>query len=195
MDFFARGKSSKNVFGFTLIELLIVVAIIGILAAIAVPNFMNARTRALVARVYSDMRALSSAFEMYALDNNGYPYFGGILWESYMIYPPLTTPIAYIANIPLDPFVVSEPTPQRAAHGYFYPGWNVREVVRSGSVWGGRPVQQAVRGGSAMLTVSSGPDKREDISSHTLLPYHPSNGLHSWGDIYRFTPGRQGDSG
>jgi len=81
---------------FTLIELLIVVAIIGILAAIAVPNFINAQTRAKVAKVKSDFKAIYSAQEMYYLDNNNYA-------------PPfklqaLTSPISYIASVPQDVF-------------------------------------------------------------------------------------------
>ncbi|MFH1742052.1 MAG: prepilin-type N-terminal cleavage/methylation domain-containing protein [bacterium] len=56
--------------GFTLIELLIVVAIIGILAAIAVPNFMNARVRAKVSKAVSEEKTLAEACFMYALDNN-----------------------------------------------------------------------------------------------------------------------------
>jgi len=58
--------------GFTLIELLIVVAIIGILAAIAVPNFLNAQVRARVARAESDIRTMEDAVLMYMLDNNGH---------------------------------------------------------------------------------------------------------------------------
>ncbi|MFH1737712.1 MAG: prepilin-type N-terminal cleavage/methylation domain-containing protein, partial [bacterium] len=54
--------------GFTLIELLIVVAIIGILAAIAVPNFLNAQTRAKIARIHADIKSLSTVMEAYYLD-------------------------------------------------------------------------------------------------------------------------------
>ncbi|PKQ18823.1 MAG: hypothetical protein CVT66_11890, partial [Actinobacteria bacterium HGW-Actinobacteria-6] len=58
---------------FTLIELLIVVAIIAILAAIAVPNFLEAQTRSKVSRAKADMRSLTTAIESYAVDNNVYP--------------------------------------------------------------------------------------------------------------------------
>lgn len=93
-------------YGFTLIELLIVVAIIGILAAIAVPNFLNAQVRAKVARVRGDVRALSSALEMYRLDNNNYPIdYGGPDVED-RSWQQLTTPISYISGtgITRDPF-------------------------------------------------------------------------------------------
>lgn len=71
----------KKMRGFTLIELLIVVAIIAILAAIAVPNFLEAQVRAKVSRVRSDQRSLATAIEAYYVDHNIYPAFsvgGGI---------------------------------------------------------------------------------------------------------------------
>jgi type II secretion system protein G len=59
--------------GFTLIELLIVVAIIGIIAAIAIPNLLNAIQRGKQKRTMADMRSVGTAVEAYAVDNNQYP--------------------------------------------------------------------------------------------------------------------------
>ena len=67
------SKPARYRGGFTLIELLIVVAIIAILAAIAVPNFLEAQTRSKVSRVKNDTRALSTAIEAYHVDHNEYP--------------------------------------------------------------------------------------------------------------------------
>jgi general secretion pathway protein G len=59
--------------GFTLIELLIVVAIIGIIAAIAIPNLLNAINRGRQKRSMADMRSLGTALESYSVDFNYYP--------------------------------------------------------------------------------------------------------------------------
>src|SRR3978361_2219273 len=63
-------RANRLARAFTLIELLIVVAIIAILAAIAVPNFLEAQTRSKVVRVKADMRTLATALEAYRVDND-----------------------------------------------------------------------------------------------------------------------------
>ncbi|WP_337906864.1 type IV pilin protein [Pelovirga terrestris] len=62
----------KNQKGFTLIELLIVVAIIGILAAIAIPQFAAYRERAYISSMQADVRNTASAMEMFWIDNDTY---------------------------------------------------------------------------------------------------------------------------
>jgi prepilin-type N-terminal cleavage/methylation domain-containing protein len=105
--------------GFTLIELLIVVAIIAILAAIAIPNFLEAQVRAKVSRMNASLRTAALAMESYFTDYNRYPLttyapFGVFpLEEQWKLWPgSLTTPVAFISSeAPLaDVF--------RAAHGY-----------------------------------------------------------------------------
>ncbi|NUP90087.1 MAG: prepilin-type N-terminal cleavage/methylation domain-containing protein [Candidatus Sumerlaeia bacterium] len=114
---------------FTLIELLIVVAIIAILAAIAVPNFLEAQTRAKVSRTYADMRSVATAQEAYRIDHNRYPLTHFDMTSIYGLpvtldmtfatfnprivrYIPLTTPNAYITSIPKDIFT-EETDPDR----------------------------------------------------------------------------------
>lgn len=116
--------------GFTLIELLIVVAIIAVLAAIAIPNFLEARVRAMVSSARGDMRTVATAVEAYCVDESQYPACRslpdlssinmGINPGSQIEYRStfgslqtsvpgerfrtLTTPTPYIVELPKDPF-------------------------------------------------------------------------------------------
>ena len=67
MKNFAFRKSAK---GFTLVEIMIVVAIIALLAAIAVPGFLRARKRSQASRIINDLRLIDSAVDQYAIETN-----------------------------------------------------------------------------------------------------------------------------
>src|SRR5208283_1504784 len=114
-------KVNKREYGFTLIELLIVVAIIAILAAIAIPNFLQAQIRSKMARAQADMASLAKAIEAYYVDNDDYPNpytnspdvdavndgpWNDYTWAGTPLC--LSTPIAYITQACLlDPFGVN----------------------------------------------------------------------------------------
>jgi type II secretory pathway pseudopilin PulG len=102
-----------------LVELLIVVAIIGVLAATAVPNFLQAHVRSKVARAKADLRAIATGLEAYWLDNKAYPigrtFCAGSMpnIDDYNMCPmELTTPVAYLTERPTDAF--------NARHQYKY---------------------------------------------------------------------------
>lgn len=190
---------------FTLIELLIVVAIIGILAAIAVPNFLNAQMRAKVSRVVSDMKALSVAEEQYRIDRGQYTWDGdcGTDGGEYKSYRPLTTPIAYIAMIPVDAFNAKDPKFQN------------QQTIREGLPSVFEYTSRVTFGPNGILTcknnatiyamlgrvnieylmTSLGPDADQDFpwaeNDYSILSqgkgdfiYEPSNGLVSSGNIF-----------
>lgn len=63
-------KLQKKRGGFTLVEIMIVVAIIALLAAIAVPNFLRARKRSQATKILEDLRVLDAAVDQYAIETN-----------------------------------------------------------------------------------------------------------------------------
>ena len=175
----------KRTRAFTLIELLIVVAIIAILAAIAVPNFLEAQVRSKVSRAMSDMRSLKTALEAYRLDNN--EYITDVGGDELPNWAHLTTPIAYITSIPLVPF------PFRGYAGNpFPPGQEWTDYM-----WGhiGRPESQAR--GIYYVMLCAGPDfdgdfywrageihEIDDASGPAIdAVYNPTNGTKSSGDL------------
>lgn len=86
--------------GFTLIELLVVVAIIGILSALLMSNFVGVRQRARDSQRKSDLRQIQSALELYRADNGTYPTTGG--------FPSCGSTLAasgatYMEKVPCDP--------------------------------------------------------------------------------------------
>ncbi|MEW6234397.1 MAG: prepilin-type N-terminal cleavage/methylation domain-containing protein [Candidatus Omnitrophota bacterium] len=188
--------------GFTLIELLIVVAIIGVLAAIAVPNFLNAQIRAKIAKAVSELNTFTVANEMYRTDNgNYYPHTNGhFAWQNKY----LTTPIAYVSAVPKDPFQDKLRPTDAIASLTFYeyhkdPIWN--EVYKQMGFSTGeldyrtRHLQspeniKRIEAGRpfAYELWSLGPNYQLDFPSGHFVYYEMSNGVGSVGDIVWIRP-------
>lgn len=120
--------------GFTLIELLIVVAIIAILAAIAVPNFLEAQVRAKVSRAKADLRSIATGLESYHIDQNKYMHcntqswalsFGSPLPGMKPVLERLTTPIAYMTS------GASYTDPFEGTHAYYNADFSGEEVLQN----------------------------------------------------------------
>ncbi len=188
---------------FTLIELLIVVAIIGILAAIAVPNFMNAQLRAKVAKVEADFRNLATAIEQYHMDNNAYmPYnlWGGYTHLAYL--DALSTPVPYISSADgvWDPFrpegTADADGIMKRRYGYFDPHNGAVQWMFDGIA---NYKGQVMPGNFKYVLVSIGPDNLQGVEGAYVrsigypgaagfFEYDASNGIRSYGDIYRLGP-------
>src|ERR1700751_1158091 len=69
-SYIMNGFAAKSRQGFTLVEIMIVVAIIALLAAIAVPGFLRARKRSQASRILNDLRMIDSAVDQYAIETN-----------------------------------------------------------------------------------------------------------------------------
>lgn len=150
---------------FTLIELLIVVAIIAILAAIAVPNFLEAQTRAKVSRAKADLRTMSTGIEQYRVDYNGYP-------DIFTHMHAITTPVAYISQLPRDVFRV-----QQAAGPHI---WGLR-TYRYGAMPLENPSRYALDSVGPDTDIDTYINSTQDTDNHDA--WEPYNGA------LRFYPG------
>jgi prepilin-type N-terminal cleavage/methylation domain-containing protein len=206
--------SSKSK-AFTLIELLIVVAIIGILAAIAIPNFLQAQVRAKVSKGQAEMRVLAMNLETYRVDHNVYVpdptwWYGWCpagmacgpgITEKFPLRL-LTTPVEYAASLPTDPFPNRtdwQPGEQPQYRYFSDISWKPM-IQASHTSWPNTPYRFAL--------VTTGPDQWSNVGEYLMfgpdvlesiagIPswgfndgclYDPTNGTVSWGDIVRVGP-------
>jgi prepilin-type N-terminal cleavage/methylation domain-containing protein len=193
-------RDEKSNGGFTLLELLIVVAIIAILAAIAIPNFLEAQTRAKAARTRSELKTIAVALESYAVDHGRYPDPLAPYKESLSTVHELSTPVAYLATTEmLDPFPpkfedLNPPPPPSYQPTYWYDNYE-------GAFGRGMHKMNDTPIFPGFCLSSVGPDR--ESNSAVVYPlfmdrpsgvrnllnalYDPTNGTVSGGDLVRWS--------
>lgn len=198
---------------FSLLEILVTVAIISILAAVAIPNYLTAQTRAKVARVQADLKAFDAAIITYILDHTKKPpthasagYDTGNWWG--FLTPSLTTPVAYLTALPPMVFNDSkiqqrwcdeEPLTHRAGN---QPGTFVRDTYnlayhfQVGEEMTTTETMRLPAGTiftakmrdtfkmSGYVLYNCGPDRIDSTALALPQFYDPTNGTDSYGDLY-----------
>ncbi|MDI6782939.1 MAG: zinc-ribbon domain-containing protein [bacterium] len=181
-----KGLSSASGRPYALVGLILgiiasvmIVFIIPILAAIAIPNFLTAKNRAQVYRTQAELRMCAVALESYYVDNNAYPLPDYDGQQNPVVPHILTTPVSYVTSIPNDPFSF-----KRNQIYHYYTGI-IEEEEKPYWILTGR-----------------GPDRKSDIEVTRYNPqypdwqepylilksYDPTNGTVSQGDIFRTGP-------
>jgi len=185
-----------------LVELLIVVAIIAILAAIALPNFLQAQVRSRVSAAEMDMRNIAIGLESYRVDHNRYPNpippAVLVADDPTYIHIALSTPIVYLSKYMEDPFLRS-----------IYPLSDHRRLIHYSLVdfapdstyyelWLGNPVTAydlRNNGSKIWMLSSAGPDLQRSFTPNVgkrlvEVPfYDPTNGTPSPGEVIRSNMG------
>jgi prepilin-type N-terminal cleavage/methylation domain-containing protein len=164
---------------FTLIELLIVVAIIAIVAAIAVPNFLEAQTRSKIARAKADMATIATDWD------SGLYGVTGLLGE-WKTYASLSTPVAFISAGPHDPFN----TKFMDQGDYFYEYYAEDAVIKFQDAWYSTWRSRGIH----WFVYSFGPNimneaLAQDQELAVRRSYDPTNGTTSSGDLGRSSAG------
>lgn len=141
-----RGASLRRVgaqAGFTLVEIMIVVSIIGLLAAVAVPSLAKAREKSLAVATVRDLRVFEDALHMYAMENGGYPTMS--------FTPPVVIFSLGILPPPLDPYIKDEYWERGAPAGgdYYWSGFPMTYWGGSGKLGERHYIQ--IRNGSQRL--------------------------------------------
>lgn len=190
----------SNLKGFTLVELLIVVAIIAILAAIAVPNFLESQTRAKVARVKNDIRTVVTGLEAYRVDHNRYPpcgneanFFDGAVGLKF-----ITTPVAFVNDAAITDLYVGKKSADQLDRELPFFSYGSRTHDDDWASFPDIPGQPMW-----FIVASKGPNlltqnywdaiETDDTEAFLNTNYDPTNGIISDGNIYRSGGDIRGD--